>query len=122
MTMLINRREAERDAKSEPLLSSFLYASILAHDSFARAVAFVLANRLANATLLPTQLFEIFSEVLNSDSEALECALSDVAAVVERVRGGYGCNSCLSTCQIHVLCHCGLVEPKLVCSPSLRSP
>lgn len=77
-------REAERDAKSEPLLSSFLYASILAHDSFARAVAFVLANRLANATLLPTQLFEIFSEVLNSDSEALECALSDVAAVVER--------------------------------------
>ena len=46
----------------------------------------MLANRLANATMLPTQLFEIFSEVLNTDPEALECALSDVAAVVERVR------------------------------------
>ncbi|CAD7697988.1 unnamed protein product [Ostreobium quekettii] len=76
--------EAERDAKSEPLLSSFLYASILAHDSFERALAFVLANRLANATLLPTQLFEIFSEVLTQDQGTLESALSDISAVVER--------------------------------------
>lgn len=39
------RQEAERDAAAEPLLSSFLYGSILCHDSFERALAFVLSNR-----------------------------------------------------------------------------
>lgn len=77
-------KEAQRDAESEPLLSSFLYASILAHDSFDRALGFVLANRLANATLLPTQLFEIISNVFMSDYKTLCCAVSDVMAVRER--------------------------------------
>ena len=84
--MVSCRQEAEQDAKSEPLLSSFLYASILAHDSFARALAFVLANRLANATMLPTQLFEIFCDVLHTEPGMLQSALADVEAVVERVR------------------------------------
>ncbi|GMH44847.1 hypothetical protein BSKO_12799 [Bryopsis sp. KO-2023] len=78
------RREAERDAASEPLLSSFLYASILAHKSFDRALAFVLANRLANATMLPTQLFEIFLDVLRCSPEVLESSVADVEAVRER--------------------------------------
>lgn len=79
------RREAERDAAAEPLLSSFLYASILAHDTFERALAFVLSNRLANAVMLPTQLFEIFHEVLISDPDVREGALADVEACRERV-------------------------------------
>lgn len=45
------------------LLSSFYHASILSHDTFARSLAFVLANRLADATLLATELFEIFQQV-----------------------------------------------------------
>ncbi len=36
---------------------------ILAHSSFEQALSFVLANRLSNATMLPTQLFEIFYKV-----------------------------------------------------------
>lgn len=78
------RAEAERDAAEEPLLSSFLYASILAHDSFERALAFVLSNRLASAVMLPTQLFEIFHEVLTKDVEVREGALADVEACRER--------------------------------------
>jgi hypothetical protein len=77
--------EAERDAAEEPLLSSFLYASILAHDSFERALAFVLSNRLASAVMLPTQLFEIFHEVLTSDLDVREGALADVEACRDRV-------------------------------------
>lgn len=61
--MLARREEAQKDAAMEPLLSSFLYASILAHNSFEQSLAFVLANRLSNATMLPTQLFEIFHQV-----------------------------------------------------------
>eukprot|EP00878_Enallax_costatus_P026007 GHUV01027876.1.p1 GENE.GHUV01027876.1~~GHUV01027876.1.p1 ORF type:complete len:266 (+),score=66.14 GHUV01027876.1:292-1089(+) len=78
------RREAERDAAAEPLLSSFLYATILAHDSFERALAFVLSNRLANAVMLPTQLFETFYAVLVSDSDVRLGALADVEACRER--------------------------------------
>lgn len=68
------------------MLSSFLYASILAHDTFERALAFVLSNRLANAVMLPTQLFEIFHEVLISEPDVREGALADVEACRERVR------------------------------------
>ncbi len=58
--------EAQHDASSEPLLSSFLYASILAHDSFELSLAFVLANRLANSTMLPTQVGWVCALVLCS--------------------------------------------------------
>ncbi len=78
------RREAERDAAAEPLLSSFLYASILAHDSFDRALAFVLANRLANTVMLPTQLLEIFYDVITTNENASLGALADVEACRER--------------------------------------
>ncbi|GFR50325.1 hypothetical protein Agub_g12376, partial [Astrephomene gubernaculifera] len=78
------RSEAQADAATEPLLSSFLYASILAHDSFELSLAFVLANRLANSTMLPTQLFEIFHGVLRSEPEVRCAALSDMAACRER--------------------------------------
>ncbi|KAG7673877.1 hypothetical protein KSW81_007058 [Nannochloris sp. 'desiccata'] len=77
-------REAERDAKSEPLLSSFLYASILSHDSFERSLAFVLSNRLSDATLLPTELFEVFYTVLRGNRHIAESAMADLCAVRER--------------------------------------
>ena len=47
---------ARKDAAAEPLLSSYMYMSILSHDTLEQAVSFVLANRLADSTLLPTQL------------------------------------------------------------------
>jgi len=72
------------DASEEPLLSSFLYASVLGHDTFEKALAFVLANRLANTTLLPTQLFEIFVDVLSTDDDMRCGALADVEAIRER--------------------------------------
>jgi len=62
-----------------------LYASILAHDSFERALAFVLSNRLANTVMLPTQLFETFHEVLLSDAEVRLGARADVLACRQRV-------------------------------------
>jgi hypothetical protein len=78
-------RETERDAKAEPLLSSFLYASILSHDSFERSLAFVLSNRLSDATLLPTELFEVFYTVLRGNRHIAESAMADLCAVRERV-------------------------------------
>lgn len=54
-------------AEKEPVLSSFLYASILSHDCLEQALSFVLANRLQNPTLLATQLMDIFCNVMVHD-------------------------------------------------------
>ncbi|KAK9823693.1 hypothetical protein WJX72_004670 [[Myrmecia] bisecta] len=78
------RKEAAADAKIEPLLSSFLYASILSHDSFAHSLAFVLANRLSDPTMLATELFEVFLGVLEKHPEVEQAALADTIAVRER--------------------------------------
>jgi hypothetical protein len=40
--------------------------------------------------MLPTQLFEIFHEVLISEPDVREAALADVEACRERVRVGWG--------------------------------
>ncbi|VAI24799.1 unnamed protein product [Triticum turgidum subsp. durum] len=54
-------------AEKEPILSSFLYASVLSHDCLERALSFVLANRLEDPTLLATQLIDIFNDVMMND-------------------------------------------------------
>lgn len=94
------RRQAEADAENEPLLSSFLYASILSHGSFERALAFVLANRLSDATLLPTELFEVFYSVLKDHKEVAEAAMADLRAVRERVSF-----TSLIRCFFLIMCH-----------------
>jgi len=89
------RSEAERDAKEEPILSSFLWASILSHDSFERSLAFVLANRLADTTMMPTELFDVFYSVLRSSPETVSASLRDCQAFMERDPACLGYSSAL---------------------------
>lgn len=56
-------------AEKEPILSSFLYASVLSHDCLERALSFVLANRLEDPTLLATQLIDIFNDVMMNNKD-----------------------------------------------------
>ena len=79
------RREAARDIEEEPILSSFLYASILAHSTFQEALSFVISNRLADQTMLPTQLFSLFEKLFVSDPDIITCAIADLQAVYDRV-------------------------------------
>jgi serine O-acetyltransferase len=76
------------DADAEPLLSSYMYMSILSHETLEHAISFVLANKLADSTLLPTQLMGIFNSVLFADDEDgrfVRAALRrDIQAVYER--------------------------------------
>mmetsp|Transcript_248 Transcript_248/g.661 ORF Transcript_248/g.661 Transcript_248/m.661 type:complete len:499 (+) Transcript_248:188-1684(+) len=78
------RSEAGRDAAAEPILSSFLWGSILSHDTFERALAFILANRLADATMLPTELFDIFYDTLKTSPETVFASMQDCQAAMER--------------------------------------
>ncbi|KAL3145212.1 hypothetical protein ABBQ32_000961 [Trebouxia sp. C0010 RCD-2024] len=78
------RKEAAKDAAQEPILSSFLYASVLSHDSFEQSLAAILANRLSDPTMMATELIDIFHSVLRSRQEVQQAALADVIAVRER--------------------------------------
>ncbi|MCO5551713.1 hypothetical protein L7F22_005217 [Adiantum nelumboides] len=78
------RAEARLEAEREPLLSSFLYASILAHPCFERSLGFVLANRLKNATLLATQLMDVLDDVFTKDANIRQAVRLDVQAVKDR--------------------------------------
>ena len=83
------REEARRDAAEEPMLSSYLYATILSHESLEQSLILVLANKLADSTRLPTQLMEIFSDVLVADRRDAgttfrEALRADIAAFRER--------------------------------------
>ena len=55
-------KEATKDAAEEPVLSSFLYASILSHKTFGQSLAFILANRLSEPNMMATELIDIFHE------------------------------------------------------------
>ncbi|XWS29135.1 hypothetical protein CRYUN_Cryun24cG0002300 [Craigia yunnanensis] len=78
------REEAKLEAEKEPILSSSLYASILAHDCLEQALSFVLANRLQNPTLLATQLVDIFSDVMMHDRDIQQSIRLDVQAFIDR--------------------------------------
>jgi hypothetical protein len=85
------RAEAQADADSEPLLTSFLHSSILAHDSFDKALAFILANRLASAQLLATQLAEMCNDVLASEEEARACMWAKLPRARARMQLATAC-------------------------------
>ncbi|CAB80280.1 putative protein [Arabidopsis thaliana] len=78
------REEAKLEAEEEPVLSSFLYASILSHDCLEQALSFVLANRLQNPTLLATQLMDIFCNVMVHDRGIQSSIRLDVQAFKDR--------------------------------------
>ncbi|CAL5373514.1 unnamed protein product [Camellia sinensis] len=87
------RQEAKLEAEKEPILSSFLYASILAHDCLEQALGFVIANRLQSPTLLATQLMDIFCKIMMDDRAIQRSIRLDVQAFKDRDP------SCLSYCS-----------------------
>ncbi|XP_065857769.1 serine acetyltransferase 2-like [Euphorbia lathyris] len=87
------KQEAKLEADKEPILSSFLYASILSHNRLEQALAFVLANRLQNSTLLATQLLDIISDVIMHDRGIQHSIRLDLQAFKDRDP------ACLSYCS-----------------------
>ncbi|XP_042378325.1 probable serine acetyltransferase 2 isoform X2 [Zingiber officinale] len=78
------RSDARFEADKEQILSSFLYASVLSHDCLERALGFVLSNRLQNATLLATQLMDIFYDVMKNDRVIQRSIRLDAQAFKDR--------------------------------------
>jgi serine O-acetyltransferase len=78
------RVEAMQAAAEEPLLASYLHASILHHDRIEDALSYHLAQKLGDGDLGPLQLREVVREAYSADPEIAAQAMRDMRVVRER--------------------------------------
>lgn len=78
------REEAREESGKEPTLASFLYSTVVSHNTLEQALAYVLANKLGDRTLMPTQLLELMLGVHSRNPELQRIARADLRAVYER--------------------------------------
>lgn len=78
------KREAEDIARLEPALSGFVFASVLAHSSFEKALIHRLAQRLGNADVSADLVVQAFEHALDLEPEIGVSARADIIATFER--------------------------------------
>ena len=78
------RAETEADAAREPVLASFLHATILNHDTLEAALSFHLANLLDSATAPSLLLREVIQRAFKSCPDLGGAIRADLRAVEER--------------------------------------
>ena len=78
------REETAHHASDEPILASFLHATILNHNELERALSFHLANQLGNPTASSLLLREVMLQALKADTGIQEAIRADLQAVLDR--------------------------------------
>ena len=78
------RAEAVENARSEPMLASFLHSVILNHRSLEDALSFILAGKLESHTLTAITMRDLIDEAFNGDSVIGDAFRADIEAVCER--------------------------------------
>ncbi len=78
------RVEAATAAASEPILASFLHATILNHESFEAALSYRLAQKLSDGEMNAMLWREVCDEAYADEPRVVEAALYDLRAVFER--------------------------------------
>ncbi len=78
------RLQTRKQAESEPVLASFLYSTILNHDSLKAALSFHLANKLDSPALPAMLIREVIEEAMGKDDRIIEAIRADLLAVSER--------------------------------------
>ena len=78
------REEVAREAAGEPILASFLHATILKHRTLEDAISFHLAGKLANASLSSMLVREVIDEALVDDAGIRDSVRADIQAVRDR--------------------------------------
>jgi serine O-acetyltransferase len=77
-------REAEEIAQNEPALASFIFESLLSHDSLESAVAHRVASRLDHEALSSHVIIRAYGEAVESAPEIGVAIRADIAAVYDR--------------------------------------
>ena len=78
------RQETMRHAGEEPILASFLHATILNHAELELALSFHLASQLDSSTASSLLLRDVILEAFNGDPEIRSAVRADLQAVEER--------------------------------------
>lgn len=78
------REEAEEMAGSEPVLASFLHATILNHHSFEQSLSFHLAQKLESPDVNAMLIRQVFDEAYEKEPEVGSAIRADLSAVLER--------------------------------------
>ena len=76
--------ETAQHAEDEPILASFLHATILNHKRLERALSFHLANQLDSATASSLLLRDVMLEAFKADPGIGEAVRADLCAVLDR--------------------------------------
>ena len=76
--------ETRKLVAQEPVLASFLHATILNHRDMASALSYHLASKLGNDIIPALQLREVFDEAFQADSTIIESARCDIVATYDR--------------------------------------
>jgi len=78
------RQETVRHASEEPMLASFLHATILNHAELEDALSFHLANQLDSPTASSLLLRDVILDAFQSDPEIRAAVRADLQAVLDR--------------------------------------
>ncbi len=78
------RKTTAEHAEQEPVLASFLHATVLNHDSLEDALSFHLANKLDSPAASALLIREMIEEALTESSTISEAVRADIVATYER--------------------------------------
>jgi serine O-acetyltransferase len=78
------RREAEEVVRRDPELATFIYSTVLHHDTLEKAVVFRLAERLDHPALSGDLIRQAYSDALEAHPEFGEIFRADLMAVADR--------------------------------------
>jgi serine O-acetyltransferase len=84
------RSEAQREAEREPVLLSFLYASVLRHRKLEDALAVILANKLQTPELPAILLRDLINEALAEQAPIRAAIRADLLAARTRDPAAHG--------------------------------
>lgn len=78
------RQETQKQASDEPILASYLHATILNHTRLDQALSFHLASQLESAAASSLLLREVILEAFAHDTKILDAVRADLLAVLDR--------------------------------------
>ena len=84
------REESREKAEGEPILASYLHATILNHRCLEDALSFHLASKLATANLPAMSIRDFMSEAFEKSREVREAIRKDLEAVLQRDPASHG--------------------------------
>ena len=85
------RMEAEEIVRREPELATFLYSTILHHDTLEAAVVHRLADRLDRPDISGELIRQVFDDALEQEPAIGECFRADIVATVDRDPATHRC-------------------------------